>query len=356
MKAIQIAPSLLALSDITLSDIIETELKKLEQAGADLIHIDVMDGMFVEQRTIYIEPSVTAQIKHATRLPLDVHLMVKYPERYIEDFFNAGADIITIHAEAEGDKEELLKRIKRMDIKAGIAINPETPVETIRGFIPFTDLILVMSVVPGKGGQAYINSVNEKIKELRALAPEKDIEVDGGIKQDNVYIPINAGANILISGTGIFHKKDYTETIKKMKEVIYIGADHAGYRLKEAIKEWLNENRYSYIDAGTYNEEPCDYPDYAKKVAKEVAETCQRGILICGTGIGMSIAANKYKGIMAAHVTSLYEAEMAKKHNNANIICLGARVLEENYAKEIVEKWLGTEFEERHLKRIEKIE
>ena len=304
MNTIKIVPSLLAIKDLNQ---LESELKKLETAGADLIHIDVMDGIFVENKTSFLDPEITEQIKRATTLQIDVHLMVQEPDKHIDSFLSAGADIISIHCESKGNHKEAIKKVQAKGKKAGIAINPETPVEKIITYCEHADFILVMTVIPGKGGQQYIEAVNEKIRKLRHLFPNKDIEVDGGIKAENVYIPINAGANMIVSGTGIFNTENYKETMQKMKHAIIIGADHAGFQRKEEVKQWLQESKYAVMDAGTDSEESCDYPDIAKKVAQEVSkDATKKGILICGTGIGMSIAANKEKRIRAAHVTSQY--------------------------------------------------
>ncbi|MBI5072496.1 ribulose-phosphate 3-epimerase [Candidatus Woesearchaeota archaeon] len=355
MNQIKIAPSILAIKDINQ---LESEIKKLEAANANIIHIDVMDGIFVENKTPFLDVKITAQIKKTASLPLDVHLMVQEPEKYIESFIEAGADLISIHCESKANHNEAIKKIQTAGKKAGIAINPATPIEKILPYCETADFILVMTVVPGKGGQQYIESANEKIQKLRHLFPNKNIEVDGGIKTENIYIPLNAGANIIVSGTGIFKTINYKETIQKMKQAIIIGADHAGFQLKEKVKQFLQEKKYAVIDAGTNSEESCDYPDIAKKVAEEVSkDATKKGILICGTGIGMSIAANKYKNIRAAHVTTAYEAEMAKKHNDANILCLGARTTEEKIILECIEKWLSSEFEAgKHERRVGKIE
>ncbi|MEK6921076.1 MAG: ribulose-phosphate 3-epimerase [Nanoarchaeota archaeon] len=355
MQSIKIAPSILAIKD---PNQLDTELKKLEEAGADIIHIDVMDGIFVQNKTPFLDPEITERIKQRTSLHIDVHLMVQEPEKYINDFLDAGADMISIHCESTGDHNTTIKKIQATGKKAGIAINPATEIEKVLPFCESADFILIMTVVPGKGGQQYMEAVNEKIKTLRHLFPNKDIEVDGGIKQENVYVPINAGANIIVSGTGIFTTANYKETIEKMKQAIIIGADHAGFPMKERVKQFLQERNYTVIDAGTDSEQSCDYPDIAKTVASEISkDATKKGILICITGIGMSIAANKYKNVRAAHVTSPYEAEMTKKHNNANILCIGARTTEENIIMQCIEKWLSSEFEGgRHERRIGKIE
>ncbi len=355
MQHIKIAPSILAIKDLSQ---LESEIKKLEAVKADIIHVDVMDGLFVENKTPFLDPKITEQIKKATTLPIDVHLMVQEPENYVDSFIEAGADMISIHCESEGDHHATIKKIQAKGRKAGIAMNPATPIEKILPFCKSADFILVMTVVPGKGGQAYIEEVNNKIQELRQLFPNKEIEVDGGIKAENVYTPINAGATIIVSGTGIFNTTEYSEKIKKMKQAIIIGADHAGFQRKEEVKHWLHENKYAVIDAGTNSEESCDYPDIAKKVAEEVSKDATRkGILICGTGIGMSITANKRKGIRAAHVTSEYEAQMAKQHNDANVLCLGSRTINKETSIKCIEAWLSSLFEGgKHERRIGKME
>ncbi|MBI5003307.1 ribulose-phosphate 3-epimerase [Candidatus Woesearchaeota archaeon] len=353
MQHIKIAPSILAIKDLKS---LESELKKLETA--DLIHIDVMDGIFVENKTPFLDPKIASQLRKATTLPLDVHLMVQEPEKYIDTFIEAGADMISIHCESQGNHKEAIKKIQARGKKAGIAINPETSIENVLPICESADFILVMTVVPGKGGQAYIQETNKKIQELRKLFPDKNIEVDGGIKVENVHTPINAGANIIVSGTGIFNTENYKETMQKMKHAIIIGADHAGFQRKEEVKQWLHENKYAIIDAGTDSEESCDYPDIAKKVAQEVSrDATKKGILVCGTGIGMSIAANKIKGIRGAHVASEYEAQMAKQHNDANILCLGSRTADKETTIKCIQAWLSSAFEGgKHERRIGKIE
>jgi len=211
-----------------------------------------------------------------------------------------------------------------------------------------------MTVIPGKGGQAYIESVSEKIQIAKNLFPTKDIEVDGGIKADNAYIPINAGANILVSGTGIFNQPDYIQIIKKMKNAIVIGSDHAGYDLKEAIKLWLHKKKIAYIDVGTYNKDSCDYPVYAKLVADAIKkDETKKGILICKTGVGMSIVANRYPNVRASVVTSIERAQLAKEHNNTNVLCLGAIDTTPQQAIEYVNMWLTTFYEQRHQRRLD---
>ncbi len=352
---IQIALSLLGISDLSM---LEAKVRELDAAGADLFHIDVMDGVFVSTTTPYLDPAVTQQLRAVTQKDLDVHLMVQNPIAYIDRFIDAGADIVTIHAEADGNKLELLEKIKQRDVRAGIALNPATAFdERIVAYCRAADMILLMTVVPGKGGQGYIDAVNEKIRDARRLFPDKEIQVDGGIKVENAYIPITAGANILVSGTGILMQQNYKDVMDKMREAIVIGSDHAGYDLKETVKQWFAEQKKACIDVGTYTKDSCDYPVYAKKVAEAIQRgDAERGILICGTGIGMSMAANRYQGVRAARVGTVYEAEMAKQHNNANILCLGARTTETDVAYPLIQAWLTATFEERHQRRLNMIE
>ena len=211
MKKIQISPSILSADFSQLGN----EIKKLEEAGADMIHVDVMDGHFVPNLTI--GPPVIKSLKKHTKLPFDVHLMISPVHKYIEDFANAGADIITIHPEATENLSESIKQIKKFNKKVGVSLNPETKIDTILESLNEIDLILVMSVNPGFGGQKFMPEVLEKIKELKKIQTIKkidfDIEIDGGINFENSKLAINAGANILVSGTTIF--KNNNGNIKK---------------------------------------------------------------------------------------------------------------------------------------------
>jgi ribulose-phosphate 3-epimerase len=349
---IQIAPSLLGISD---SNMLEAKVKELDTAGADLFHIDVMDGVFVPTRTLYLNPHVTRDIRQWTKKDLDVHLMVQNPAEHIGGFISAGADIVTIHAEADGDKIQLLQDIKQQHVRAGIALNPATEFdENIMAYCREADMILFMTVVPGKGGQGYIETVNEKIKTARRLFPDKDIQVDGGVKVENAHTAITAGANILVSGTGILLQKDYKKVMDKMREAILIGSDHAGYELKEAVKAWFVEQKKACIDVGTYTRDSCDYPVYAKKIAEAIQrEDAHYGILICGTGQGMSMAANRF-GVRAALVMNEDMASMATKHNDAHVLCLGAKYTTAEQAQKYITAWMAASYEGgRHQRRLD---
>ena len=211
MKKIQISPSILSADFSQLGN----EIKKLEQAGADMIHIDVMDGHFVPNLTI--GPPVIKKLRSVTHLPFDVHLMISPVHKYIKDYAEAGADIITIHPEATEDLQDSINHIKSFKKKVGVSLNPNTQLNIIDNVINKIDLVLIMSVFPGFGGQKFMPEVVEKIKNLKKLKEEKnlnlDIEVDGGINFENNKIVIEAGANILVSGTTIF--KENNGNIKK---------------------------------------------------------------------------------------------------------------------------------------------
>jgi ribulose-phosphate 3-epimerase len=206
-----IAPSILSADFGRLAE----EVGAAAKAGADLIHVDVMDGHFVPNLTI--GPPVVRALRRATDLPLDVHLMIEEPERYLEDFAKAGANTITVHAEACRHLHGVLQRIRALSVRASVALNPATPLEAVRHVLPDLDMVLLMTVNPGFGGQAFIPSVLPKIRALRASAPELDIEVDGGIKADNVDQVVGAGANVIVSGSGIFETPDYAATIAAMR-------------------------------------------------------------------------------------------------------------------------------------------
>ena len=206
MKNIQISPSILSADFSQLG----TEIQRLEEGGADMIHVDVMDGHFVPNLTI--GPPVIKTLRKHCSLKFDVHLMISPVHKYIEDYANAGADIITIHPEATENLEDSIKKIKELKKKVGVSLNPNSKIELIINYLDKIDLVLIMSVNPGFGGQKFIPEVLDKIKELKKIQKEKnlnyDIEIDGGINFDNCKIAIEAGANILVSGTTVFKSND----------------------------------------------------------------------------------------------------------------------------------------------------
>lgn len=212
-----IAPSLLSADFGKLSE----EVKLAEEAGADIIHIDVMDGLFVPNITI--GPIVVEAIKKSTNLPLDVHLMIVNPDKYIERFIEAGADILTVHVEASLHLHRTIWSIKDKGIKAGVSLNPATPLYSVEEIIEDLDLILIMSVNPGFGGQSFIPSSMDKIRRARSLINKNNksntlLEVDGGVKISNAKEIVKAGADILVMGSEFFGQKDYKKFMKKLRK------------------------------------------------------------------------------------------------------------------------------------------
>ena len=216
MKKIQISPSILSADFSKLG----SEIKKLEESGADMIHVDVMDGHFVPNLTI--GPPVIKSLKKHSSLIFDVHLMISPVHNYIEAYAEAGADIITIHPEATDDLKKSISKIKQLNKRVGVSLNPETKVDIITEYLDLIDLVLVMSVNPGFVGQKFMPEVLTKIKELKKIQKDKklnfDIEIDGGINFENSKAAIEAGANILVSGTTIF--KNNNGDIKKNIELL----------------------------------------------------------------------------------------------------------------------------------------
>ena len=213
---IYIAPSLLAADFSNLAQ----DIDRIRHAGANYLHLDVMDGIFVPN--ISFGPPVIASIRKKTKLFFDVHLMIKNPQRYIENFIRAGADSITIHLESTSRPKDAIQKIRDHDMKAGIAISPATPYESVLPYLDMVDMVLVMTVEPGFGGQEMIPETLEKVRAIKKYVDEHDldvnIEVDGGITAENVHLAIEAGANVIVAGSAIFGSKTPSKVIAKMRE------------------------------------------------------------------------------------------------------------------------------------------
>ena len=217
MKNIKIAPSILSADFSKMGE----EVLSLEQNGADLVHCDVMDGVFVNNITFGIK--MVEDLRKITKLPLDCHLMIVHPEKYVERFAKAGADIITVHYEACQDNlKEVLTLIKSTGVKCGAVINPDTPVEKIADVIPLCDMVLVMSVFPGFGGQKFIPEALDKLREVKKivdnLGKEIDIQIDGGVTAENVEEIKAAGANVIVAGSAVFKAPDRKKMIEELKK------------------------------------------------------------------------------------------------------------------------------------------
>ena len=216
MKMIKIAPSILSADFSKMGE----EVRSLETCGADMVHCDVMDGVFVNNITFGIK--MVEDIRKTTSLPLDCHLMIVHPEKYVERFAKAGADIITVHYEACKDNlSEVLTLIKATGVKCGAVINPDTPVSKIKDVIPLCDMVLIMSVFPGFGGQKFIVDALDKLREVRkiidASGKEIDLQIDGGVTAENVEKIKEAGANVIVAGSAVFKAADRAAMIAKLK-------------------------------------------------------------------------------------------------------------------------------------------
>lgn len=215
-RSIKVAPSVLSADFARMGE----EIKSVELAGADMIHMDVMDGVFVPNITFGIK--MVADVRKITRLPLDCHLMIVHPEKYVSEFAKAGADYITVHYEAcKESLAETLKLIKSFGVKCGLVINPDTPVSCVESELALCDMVLVMSVFPGFGGQKFIADVLEKCKEIRGILDESNpsclLEIDGGINSETAKLAAASGCDVLVAGSSVFGKADRAEAIESLK-------------------------------------------------------------------------------------------------------------------------------------------
>ncbi len=230
---IKIAASILAANPVRLED----EIKKVETAGVDLIHIDVMDGHFVPNITM--GPFIVEGIKRITKVPLDIHLMIENPERYIDAFAGAArrGDLITFHIEAAKNPREVISLIKNAGLKAGVSLNPNTPTDMVENLLDTVDMVLAMSVYPGFAGQKFISSVLPKVARLRSIAPDRlDIEIDGGITTENVAEVVQQGANVIVAASAIFKAHDPYSATRILKQI----AEQAA---KKEYQNTINSNQ-----------------------------------------------------------------------------------------------------------------
>ena len=216
MKSLKIAPSILSADFSRLKD----EIQAVEAAGADWLHVDVMDGHFVPNITI--GPVVVEWVRKVTKIPIDVHLMITYPDKYAPEFIQAGADWVSVHPDTCPNPNATLNKIRDLGAKSSIAVNPDVPLKKVEGCFSDIDMVLMMTVFPGFGGQAFIPDVLPKIEEVRKRIDQSRsailVEVDGGIKTDNIDRVCRAGGEVIVSGSGIFKTPNYTDTIRRMRE------------------------------------------------------------------------------------------------------------------------------------------
>jgi len=287
--------------------------------------------------------------------------MALKPENQLEALARV-SDLVIVHAESTLNLSQIVEKIKKLGIKVGVALSPETNLPAITSLLGKLDMVLIMSVKPGFSGQEFDPGVLSKVRALRCVKPDLDIEVDGGIKVGTARQAALVGANLLAASSAIFSKPSIEAAIRELMvdaTTIFFGCDHGGYELEKAMVAVFESLGYNVIDLGPkeFNKDD-DYPDYARLVCQKVREIKGSfGVLLCTTGIGMSIAANKFPDIRAARCLDIEDAEATRKDNDANVICFGHKPVSPEQAKEILMVFFNTPFSgaERHARRIGKI-
>mgnify|MGYP002509488693 CR=1 FL=1 len=331
------------------------------------IHIDVMEKDFSNFEGFSCEEIARIREKYPLAV-MDVHIMAYHPEKYVKFCIDHKCDIISFHIEGCQNTKALLSEINLAGLKSGLAIKPDSKLEMLYEYLDDVDQINVMTVYPGPAGQCFQKQELNKVINLNNLRLEKeyafDIEVDGSCNKEHFYMIEDAGTDIFVLGnSGLFALNDDIEKAWKQMVVytsedslIYLHADLVGNSLKECVKAWLNENNFCYVDLYTDGLE--EYPECARELGKLVLESPRNyGILCCGTGIGMAIVANKIPFIRAAVVSDCYSAKMAKEHNNANVLCMGSRVVTREQAYMILDCFFKNKFlYGKHTSRVDRYE
>lgn len=332
-----------------------------------ILHIDIIDQDFSDFEGFDINEIVKIREKYPSAI-IDIHIMAQHPEKYVKFCIEQKCNLITFHIEGQQDTMALLSEINMAGLKAGLAIKPDSKVEMLYNYLDYVSLINVMTIFPGPAGQKFQKQELNKVVCLNNLKNEKaytfDIEVDGSCNEKHFYMIENAGANIFVLGeSGLFSlnkdfKKAWAQMIKYSSEtsLIYLHADLVGNPLKEYVKSWLDINEFNYVDLYTDGLE--EYPECARELCKYVLGNPRNyGILCCGTGIGMSIVANKVPLIRAAVVSDCYSAKMAKEHNNSNVLCLGSRVITKERAYMILDCFFKNRYlYGKHTPRVDRYE
>ena len=333
--------------------------------NADYIHFDIMDSDFSSCQGL--PPKLLSDLKRQFNPVFDVHIMSKSPLKHIEFCIKNKCDIISFHVESDIDIKTTIDLIHQAGLMAGLAIKPDTSLEDLVPFLPYLDLVNVMLVQPGPAGQEFQKRELNKVVELKKLRDVNDykylIEIDGSCNKRNYFSIDCAAPDVCVVGTsGLFGINDnlvyaWMEMEKYMsqKQTIYLHADLVGNALKKPIKDWLISEGYNVIDL--YTDGLMEYPECAKSLCEKVKENEYNvGLLFCGTGLGMSIAANKINGIRAAVVSDVYSAKMSREHNAANVLCLGARVVAKEYAILIIKEFLKDTFLfGKHTPRVDRL-